>query len=127
MSRVILVVDDSPTMRGMVSHALNEAGFETKEAENGKDALIKLTMMEEGGTKPDVIVTDINMPEMDGIELVKEIRKLSAFKHVPVLVLTTDNTDEKKEVGRAAGATGWLVKPFDSELILKVIRKVLPS
>jgi len=127
MSRVILVVDDSPTMRGMVSHALNEAGFETKEAENGKDALIKLTMMEVGGTKPDVIVTDINMPEMDGIELVKEIRKLSAFKHVPVLVLTTDNTDEKKEIGRAAGATGWLVKPFDSELILKVIRKVLPQ
>ena len=127
MSRVILVVDDSPTMRGMVSHALNEAGFTTKEAENGKDALIKLTMMEEGGAKPDVIVTDINMPEMDGIELVKEIRKLSAFKHVPVLVLTTDNTDEKKEVGRAAGATGWLVKPFDSELILKVIRKVLPA
>lgn len=126
MSRVILVVDDSPTMRGMVSHALNEAGFETKEAENGKDALIKLTMMEAGGTKPDVIVTDVNMPEMDGIELVREIRKLSAFKHVPVLVLTTDNTDEKKEVGRAAGATGWLVKPFDSELILKVIRKVLP-
>lgn len=125
MSRVILVVDDSPTMRGMVSHALNEAGFETKEAENGKDALIKLTMMEVGGTKPDVIVTDVNMPEMDGIELVREIRKLSAFKHVPVLVLTTDNTDEKKEVGRAAGATGWLVKPFDSELILKVIRKVL--
>jgi len=121
------VVDDSPTMRGMVSHTLNEAGFQTKEAENGKDALIKLTMMEEGGTKPDVIVTDINMPEMDGIELVKEIRKLSAFKHVPVLVLTTDNTDEKKEVGRAAGATGWLVKPFDSDLILKVIRKVLPS
>jgi two-component system chemotaxis response regulator CheY len=110
----------------MVSHALNEAGFETKEAENGKDALIKLTtMMGEG--KPDVIVTDVNMPEMDGIELVKEIRKLSAFKHVPVLVLTTDNTDEKKEVGRAAGATGWLVKPFDSELILKVIRKVLPQ
>jgi len=127
MSRVILVVDDSPTMRGMVSHALNEAGFETKEAENGKDALIKLTMMEVGGTKPDVIVTDVNMPEMDGIELVREIRKLSAFKHVPVLVLTTDNTDEKKEVGRAAGATGWLVKPFDSELILKVIRKVLPQ
>jgi len=127
MSRVILVVDDSPTMRGMVSHALNEAGFETKEAENGKDALIKLTMMEVGGTKPDVIVTDVNMPEMDGIELVREIRKLSAFKHVPVLVLTTDNTDEKKEIGRAAGATGWLVKPFDSELILKVIRKVLPQ
>jgi len=127
MSRVILVVDDSPTMRGMVSHALNEAGFETKEAENGKDALIQLTTMEVGGTKPDVIVTDINMPEMDGIELVREIRKLSAFKHVPVLVLTTDNTDEKKEIGRAAGATGWLVKPFDSELILKVIRKVLPQ
>ena len=126
MSRIILVVDDSPTMRGMVSHALNEAGFETKEAENGKDALIKLTMMEVGGTKPDVIVTDVNMPEMDGIELVREIRKLAAFKHVPVLVLTTDNTDEKKEVGRAAGATGWLVKPFDSDLILKVIRKVLP-
>ena len=127
MARVILVVDDSPTMRGMVSHALNEAGFETKEAENGKDALIKLTTMEVGGAKPDVIVTDVNMPEMDGIELVREIRKLSAFKHVPVLVLTTDNTDEKKEVGRAAGATGWLVKPFDSELILKVIQKVLPS
>jgi len=124
MSRVILVVDDSPTMRGMVSHALNEAGFETKEAENGKDALIKLTMMENG--QPDVIVTDVNMPEMDGIELVREIRKIPAFKYVPVLVLTTDDTEEKKEIGRAAGATGWLVKPFDSELILKVIQKVLP-
>jgi two-component system, chemotaxis family, chemotaxis protein CheY len=124
MSRVILVVDDSPTMRGMVSHALNEAGFETKEAENGKDALIKLTKMENG--QPDVIVTDINMPEMDGIELVREIRKIPAFKYVPVLVLTTDDTEEKKEIGRAAGATGWLVKPFDSELILKVIQKVLP-
>ena len=108
MSRLILVVDDSPTMRGMVSHALNEAGFTTKEAENGKDALIKLTMMEEGGAKPDVIVTDINMPEMDGIELVKEIRKLSAFKHVPVLVLTTDNTDEK-ERGREGGRSDRLV------------------
>jgi len=124
MSRVILVVDDSPTMRGMVSHALNEAGFETKEAENGKDALIKLTTMENG--QPDVIVTDINMPEMDGIELVREIRKIPAFKYVPVLVLTTDDTEEKKEIGRAAGATGWLVKPFDAELILKVIQKVLP-
>ena len=127
MGRIILVVDDSPTMRGMVSHALNEAGFQTKEAENGKDALIKLTTMEMSGEKPDVIVTDINMPEMDGIELVREIRKLPTFKRVPVLVLTTENTEEKKEVGREAGATGWLVKPFDSELILKVIRKVMPS
>src|SRR2546425_9852010 len=115
MSRVILVVDDSPTMRGMVSHTLNEAGFETKEAENGKDALIKLTMMEEGGTKPDVIVTDINMPDMDGMELVKEIRKLSAFKDVPVLVLTTHNTDEKKDVRRAAGSTSSLEKTLDSD------------
>lgn len=125
MGRVILVVDDSPTMRGMVSHALNEAGFETESAENGKEALIKLTTMEGGGVKPDVIVTDVNMPEMDGIELLKEVRKLPSMKHVPVLVLTTENTDETKEAGRAAGATGWLVKPFDSELILKVIRKVL--
>jgi two-component system chemotaxis response regulator CheY len=125
MGRVILVVDDSPTMRGMVSHALNEAGFDTELAENGKDALIKLTTLEGGGVKPDVIVTDVNMPEMDGIELLKEVRKIPSLKHVPVLVLTTEDTDEKKEAGRAAGATGWLVKPFDSELILKVIRKVL--
>ncbi len=123
MAKTVLVVDDSPTMRQMVACTLTAAGFQVIEAEHGRDAVNKVT----GGPKMDLVVTDLNMPEMDGIALIKELRNMPSFKFTPILMLTTESSDEKKKAGKAAGATGWIVKPFNPELILKVIAKVLPS
>lgn len=123
MSKTALVVDDSPTMRQMVAFTLTNAGFTVVEAENGKDAVNKVA----GGSKMDIVVTDLNMPEMDGIALIKELRKMDVFKFTPILMLTTESTEAKKKAGKEAGATGWIVKPFNPELMLKVIAKVLPA
>ncbi len=123
MSKTILVVDDSPTMRQMVAFTLTNAGFKVVEAGNGKEALSKVT----AGTKPDLVVTDLNMPEMDGITLIKEIRKNAALKFTPILMLTTESSDDKKKAGQAAGATGWIVKPFNPEQMMAVVKKVLPG
>lgn len=123
MGKTVLVVDDSATMRQMVTYTLSGAGYNVVEAGNGKEAVGKLT----GGTKPDLVVTDLNMPEMDGITLIKEIRKMAALKFTPILMLTTESADDKKKAGQAAGATGWIVKPFNPEQMLKVIQKVLPA
>ncbi|NWF72659.1 MAG: response regulator [Nitrospirae bacterium] len=122
MSKTALVVDDSPTMRQMVAFTLTNAGFTVVEAENGKDAVNKVAR----GPKMDIVVTDLNMPEMDGITLIKELRKIEVFKFTPILMLTTESTEAKKKAGKEAGATGWIVKPFNPELMLKVIAKVLP-
>jgi two-component system chemotaxis response regulator CheY len=121
MSKTALVVDDSPTMRQMVAFTLANAGFTVVEAEHGKDAVSKIA-----GRKMDVVVTDLNMPEMDGITLIKELRKLAEFKFTPILMLTTESAVEKKQAGKEAGATGWIVKPFNPEVLLKTIAKVLP-
>jgi two-component system chemotaxis response regulator CheY len=123
MSKTALVVDDSPTMRQMVAFTLTNAGFEIVEAEHGKDAVAKVA----DGPKIDIVVTDLNMPEMDGISLIKELRKMAAFKFTPILMLTTESAPEKKQAGKEAGATGWIVKPFNPDLMLKVIAKVLPA
>ena len=123
MSKTALVVDDSPTMRQMVAFTLTNAGFTVVEAEHGKDAVNKVA----GGSKMDVVVTDLNMPEMDGITLIKELRKMEAFRFTPILMLTTESTEAKKKAGQEAGATGWIVKPFNPELLMKVIAKVLPA
>ncbi len=123
MGKTVLVVDDSPTMRQMVAFTLSNAGFTVVEAGNGKEAMGKIG----GGTKPDLVVTDLNMPEMDGITLIQEIRKNAALKFTPILMLTTESSDDKKKAGQAAGATGWVVKPFNPEQMLKVIQKVLPG
>lgn len=123
MSKTVLVVDDSPTMRQMVAFTLSNAGFQVVEAEHGKDAMDKVA----GGPKMDLVVTDLNMPEMDGIALIKELRQLVSFKFTPILMLTTESAEEKKREGKAAGATGWIVKPFNPELMLKVIAKVMPA
>ena len=123
MSKTALVVDDSPTMRQMVALTLTNAGFQVVEAEHGKDAIAKVA----GGPKMDIVVTDLNMPEMDGIALIRELRKLASFKFTPILMLTTESTADKKQAGKEAGATGWIVKPFNPELMLKVIAKVLPA
>ena len=123
MAKTVLVVDDSPTMRQMVACTFTAAGFQVIEAEHGRDAVNKVT----SGQRMDLVVTDLNMPEMDGIALIKELRNMPSFKFTPILMLTTESSDEKKKAGKAAGATGWIVKPFNPELILKVIAKVLPS
>ena len=123
MAKTVLVVDDSPTMRQMVAFTLTNAGYQVVEAGNGKAAVGKVN----GGAKPDLVVTDLNMPEMDGITLIKEIRKMPALKFTPILMLTTEASDDKKKAGQAAGATGWIVKPFNPEQMMAVIKKVLPG
>lgn len=123
MGKTVLVVDDSPTMRQMVTFTLTNAGFTVVEACDGRQAVSKLT----NGTKPDLVVTDLNMPVMDGITLIQEIRKMPALKFTPILMLTTESADDKKKAGQAAGATGWIVKPFNPDQMLKVIQKVLPA
>ena len=119
--RKALIVDDSTSMRQMVGYTLREGGFEVIEAEHGQDALNKLQ-----NTTVDIIITDLNMPIMDGITLIKNLRKQPALKSKPILMLTTEGLSAKKEEGKAAGATGWIIKPFDPEKLLQTIAKVLP-
>ena len=116
----ILAVDDSASMRQMVAFTLNGAGYNVIEAVDGKDALEKA---KSGGA--DVVLTDVNMPNMDGIELVRQLRQLPKYKFTPMLLLTTESGADKKAQGKAAGATGWLVKPFNPEQLLATIAKVL--
>ncbi|MBF0501732.1 MAG: response regulator [Candidatus Riflebacteria bacterium] len=120
MSKKILIVDDSPSIRQMVGNTLREAGYEVVEAADGKEALNKLR------TDPvDAAITDINMPDLNGIDLIREIRNFPGLRFIPIIVLTTEFSNEKKLEGKNAGATGWIVKPFKSEQLLTVIRKVL--
>ncbi len=116
----ILAVDDSASMRQMVSFTLKAAGHTVTDAADGKQAL------DIAKTKSfDLVLTDVNMPVMDGLTLTRELRALPAFKFTPILVLTTEAGMDKKQEGRAAGATGWLVKPFNPDQLLATIKKVL--
>jgi two-component system, chemotaxis family, chemotaxis protein CheY len=121
MAKRIMAVDDSKTMRDMVGFTLRKAGFEVVEAEDGQKALEKLQQ-----TTVDLVITDINMPNMDGITLVSRLRALGAFRSTPILILTTEGGEDKKAQGRAAGATGWIVKPFAPDKLLQVVNKVCP-
>ncbi len=125
MARTALVVDDSRSMRQMVSFTLTQAGFEVVEGVNGQDALDKVTSAT--GKRFDLIITDLNMPVMDGLTFIKNLRTKAQTKFTPVLMLTTESQDNLKAEGKAAGATGWIVKPFHPEQLLRVIEKVLPS
>lgn len=116
----ILAVDDSASMRQMVSFTLKGAGHQVVEASDGVEALAKAK-----NTTFDLVVSDVNMPNMDGLTLIAELRKLPAFKFTPMLMLTTESSVEKKQLGRAAGATGWIVKPFNPDQLLNTIKKVL--
>ena len=118
--QTILAVDDSATMRSLISFALRGAGFTVVEAVDGRDALAKLALKQ-----VDLIVTDLNMPLLDGIGLILEVRRGSTHKFTPILMLTTESDPARKAAGQAAGATGWVVKPFEPEQFLKVIRRVL--
>lgn len=121
MSKKVLIVDDSKMMRDMISFTLQEAHFEAIVAEHGQDALNKLDEQ-----AVDLIVTDLNMPIMDGITFIKAARALPATRYTPILMLTTESQAEKKIEGKAAGATGWIVKPFEPTQFLNVLKKVLP-
>jgi two-component system chemotaxis response regulator CheY len=121
MAKKILAVDDSKTMREMVSFTLKGAGYEVVEAEDGKDAL---GVLEKG--KVDAVITDLNMPNMNGFELIRALRGNPIYKFAPILMLTTEGDATKKEEGKAAGATGWIVKPFNPEKLIEVVKKVCP-
>ena len=121
MAKCVLAVDDSKTMRDMVSFTLRGAGYTVIEADNGVNALKVMV-----GQKIDVIITDVNMPEMDGITLVRKIRGQPQHVGTPVLILTTESDQSKKDEGRSAGATGWIVKPFSPEKLLQIVAKVCP-
>jgi len=116
----ILAVDDSASMRQMVSFTLKGAGFDVIEAADGKQAFDKAQT-----TAVDLVLSDVNMPVMDGIELVKNLRTLPDYKFTPILMLTTESAGDKKSQGKNAGATGWLVKPFNPEQLLATIKKVM--
>jgi len=122
MSRTILAVDDSVSIRQMVKLALNRGGYEVVSAEDGNDGLAKAR-----ATKADMVITDLNMPGMNGIALIKEIRKLPAYTGVPIIFLTTESDAALKAEAKSAGATGWIVKPFQGEQLLAAVRKVIGS
>jgi two-component system chemotaxis response regulator CheY len=117
---VILTVDDSPSMRKMVSFTLTGAGYQVVEAVDGVDAFEKAQSQ-----SFDLVLTDQNMPRMDGLGLTRMLRDHPKFKTIPILMLTTESSDLMKQAGRAAGATGWLVKPFDPSRLIEVIKKVI--
>lgn len=116
----ILTVDDSASVRQMVGFTLKSAGYDVTEAVDGKDGLEKA-----GKGKFDMIITDLNMPNLDGLGLIAALRKLPGYSFVPILMLTTESQAEKKDAGRKAGATGWIVKPFNAEQLTAVLQKLL--
>lgn len=116
----ILAVDDSPSMRKMVAFTLTGAGYRVVEAVDGQDALEKAETHD-----IDLVLADQNMPRLDGIGLTRKLRQHPKFKTIPILILTTESSDQMKQAGRSAGATGWLVKPFDPNRLIEVIQKVI--
>lgn len=120
MAKKIMTVDDSSSVRQMVGLTLKEAGYEVVEAVDGVDALNKARQQ-----AVDMFINDLNMPNMDGIELIRQLRAQPSFKFTPIIMLTTESQQSRKEEGKAAGATGWIVKPFKPDQLLAVVKKVL--
>ena len=119
MAKTILTVDDSASMRQMVRFTLSDAGYTVIEAVDGKDALAKMCPV------VNLVITDLNMPNLDGIGLIRAVRANPAYKGIPILMLTTESQDSRKLEGKAAGATGWIVKPFATQQLLGVVKRVL--
>ena len=120
MAKLIMTADDSASVRQMVSFTLKQNGYDVIEAMDGRDALTKLASQ-----KVDMLITDLNMPNMDGLGLIRGVRAGTLNKYIPIIMLTTESQDSKKGEGKAAGATGWIVKPFKPEQLVAVIKKVL--
>ncbi len=119
----VLVVDDSATMLLSLKTNLESAGFAVETADDGQKAMARL----QAGSKPDLIITDVNMPNMGGMELIKHVRALPGFRFTPILTLTTESAADQRQEGKKLGATGWLVKPIGGADLLKVIKQVLPG
>jgi two-component system chemotaxis response regulator CheY len=120
MTKTVMIIDDSASIRLVVSIALKKAGYDVLEAEDGQDALNKLT-----GQKIHLIVCDVNMPNMDGISFLKAVKQNQSYKFTPIIMLTTESQEEKKQEGRAAGAKAWVVKPFKPDRMLAAIEKLI--
>jgi two-component system chemotaxis response regulator CheY len=122
MAKLIMIVDDSASLRQVVGLTLKDAGYDVVEGADGLDALSKLT-----GQKVHLIISDVNMPNMNGIEFVKAVKQLPSYRFTPIIMLTTESQEERKREGQAAGAKAWLVKPFKPQLLLGAVQKlVLP-
>ncbi|PWC39151.1 response regulator [Azospirillum sp. TSO35-2] len=119
MKKTVMTVDDSRTMRDMVSFTLRGAGYDVVEAADGQQAMSAIATR-----KVDLVITDLNMPVMDGLSLIRKLRAIPAHRTLPILMLTTEADDSKKAEGRAAGATGWIVKPFNPDKLVSVVQKV---
>lgn len=122
MSKTILAVDDSASIRQMIGFTLKQAGYNVIEAVDGADGLAKAQTQQ-----ADLVITDLNMPNKNGLELIADLRQLATYKFTPILMLTTESDESKKAAGKQAGATGWIVKPFNPEQLLKVIARVVPQ
>jgi two-component system chemotaxis response regulator CheY len=120
MAKRILSVDDSPSIRQMVTFTLKQEGYEVIEASDGEDALAKIQ-----GNPIDLVITDLHMPNMDGIGLIKALRGISSYRFTPIVMLTTESHTDKKDQGRQAGATGWIVKPFKPAQLVAVVKRLL--
>lgn len=120
MNKTIMTVDDSASIRQAVSFTLSQAGYDVVQASDGKDAVNKLN-----GSSVRLVLTDLNMPNLDGIGLIKWIRSQPSYRFLPVIMITTESQDAKKQEGKAAGATGWIVKPFKPEQLIAVVKKVI--
>ena len=118
MPKTVLIVDDSASMRQLIAFTIKDAGYDVLLAENGRDALEKMS-----GVKIDMVITDLNMPEMDGITFIRELRGKADYQFVPIIMLTTEAQEAKKQEGRAAGASGWIVKPFSPSQLMDVVKK----
>jgi len=118
----ILVLDDSPTMIMSLSLALKNAGYDVETGANGREGIMKINE----GTKPSVVLTDLNMPDLDGIGFIKEARKIPAMRSTPIIVLTTEASGRKRDEARAAGASGWLTKPAEPSQLLSVVKQLCP-
>jgi two-component system chemotaxis response regulator CheY len=120
MAKTIMIIDDSATLRQVISVTLRKAGYETMEASDGAQALAQLT-----GQKVHLIICDVNMPNMDGISFLKELKQQSSYKFTPVIMLTTESQEARKMEGKAAGARAWIVKPFKPEQMLSAVQKLI--
>lgn len=123
MNKMILIVDDSKTIRTSLTFTLSKEGYEVVAAEDGEIGISRLNELFDQQRKPAMIITDINMPNMDGITFIKEVKKLDAFKFIPIVVLSTESQDDKKMEGKRAGAAGWIVKPYTADTLVGVVRK----
>jgi len=123
MAKTIMIVDDSQTMLMSMEGMLSKAGLGVSKANNAEEALVIL----KGGSKPDMIITDLNMAAMNGIQLIREIRRLPGYQFMPIVMLTTESQQEKRDEAKSAGATGWMVKPVQPQSMLQIVKQLVPG